>query len=222
MDALVRQIFGRDGLEVWAGDCRAILPGLAFDVLVTDPPYPNNAGHFDADVATAVEVLSGYKGREALVFWTELERPPVNLPLVAVHIWHRTNVNGRPYEPIYHFAADGRKRRSCVKAYWAIKPGIGPADKEFLGHPTQKPLAVMSWLLQMTEGRVCDPFCGVGATIAAAHGLNRSAVGIEKRPDWAETAARRLAQGTLPLSMANAPAEARAARRLGPDVGLPK
>ena len=204
MDPVVRQILDRDGLEVWAGDCRAILPGIAFDVLVTDPPYPNNAGHFAADVATAVEVLSGYKGREALVFWTELERPPVNLPLVAVHIWHRSNVNGRPYEPIYHFAADGRKRRSCVGRFPAVFGGAGPGCNEFLGHPTQKPVCLMTWLLQMTEGRVCDPFCGVGATIAAAHGLNRGAVGIEKRQDWAETAARRLSQGILPLSTSNA------------------
>ncbi len=204
LHSLVRQIFDRDGLEVWTGDCRAILPGIAVDVLVTDPPYPNNAGHFDADVSAAVEVLSGYKGREALVFWTELERPPVQLPLVAVHIWHRSNVNGRPYEPIYHFAADGRKRRSCVGRFPAVFGGAGPGCNEFLGHPTQKPVAVLAWCLDVCgvrDGLGIDPFMGSGSLGVACHRAGLRYLGVEIDPEHYATAKARLqretAQGLL-------------------------
>jgi hypothetical protein len=68
---------------------------------VTDPPYPNNAGHFVDAIQAAEEVCSnGDLSPHWLVFWSELSRPPCKPPLVAVHIWHRTNVNGRPYEPM--------------------------------------------------------------------------------------------------------------------------
>jgi len=112
------------GQRLILGDCRDV--ALPTGILCTDPPYPNNAGHFCDAVDIAREVLSAWRVGPALVFWSELEFPPVSLPLVAVHIWHRTNVNGRPYEPVFHFNEDGKKRRSEFKDYWAIKAGIGP------------------------------------------------------------------------------------------------
>ncbi len=183
------------GITIYCGDCREILPSLAFDVFVTDPPYPNNAGHFLDAIPTALEVLA--RPIDALIFWTELERPPVPLPLVAVHVWHRANVNGRPYEPIFHFAADGKKRRSDVFRMPAIFDGAGPGCQEYLGHPTQKPVALMGALLKKTSGVACDPFCGVGATLVAAKNAGRRAVGCELEERYCEIAAKRLSQEVL-------------------------
>lgn len=166
--------------------------------VVTDPPYPNNAGHFDGDVAAAREVLAELSDCEAVVFWTELESPPVRLPLVAVHVWHRSNVNGRPYEPAYHFATDGRKRRSEVMAHAAIFDGAGPGCAEYLGHPTQKPVALMRRLIAKTTADVIyDPFSGSGSTLRAAKDAGRIAIGCEVNERYCEIAARRLAQDVL-------------------------
>jgi DNA modification methylase len=185
------------GISIFLGDCREVLPTVRADVLVTDPPYPNNAGWFDEAVETARAVLLAVPYDTALVFWSELEHPKTPLALAAVHIWHRTNVNGRPYEPIYHFTRTGTKHRSEVKQHAAIFDGAGPGCWEYLGHPTQKPVAVMRWLVQKTEGVIVDPFMGIGATLRAAKDLGRKAIGIEIEERYCEIAARRLQQEVL-------------------------
>ncbi len=194
----VRAYYEHNGIAIIHGDCREILPSLKADVVVTDPPYPNNAGHFDSAVGLAREVISGWD-RSALVFWTELEWPPVSVHRVAVHIWHRSNVNGRPYEPIYCFDPDGVKRRSNVISHAAVFDGVGPGCSEYLGHPTQKPVALMRLLCAGTHGTIIDPFMGSGTTLRAAKDLGRRAIGIEIEEKYCEIAARRLAQEVLPF-----------------------
>jgi hypothetical protein len=191
----MKPYYEQDGITIYHGDCRHA--PVSCGVLITDPPYPNNAGHFTESVPAAVEFLSGWGGDEAMVFWSELSHPPMPLSLSAVHIWHRTNVNGRPYEPIYHFRRDGIKRRSEVLGAAAVFDGVGPGCSEYAGHPTQKNEGVMRWLIRMTSGLVLDPFMGSGTTLVAAKRLGRKAVGIEREERYCEIAARRLSQGSL-------------------------
>lgn len=188
-----------DLVEIHCGDCLAILPELeagAFDAVVTDPPYPNNAGHFIDGIPSAYQLLAGLNCRVAGVFWSELEQPPVELPLVAVHIWHRSNVNGRPYEPIYHYATDRVKRRSEIKAAAAVFDGVGPGCREYAGHPTQKPAVLMRWLIHrvgVLEGAtVLDPFAGSGTTAVACVQTGRKCVLIEREARYVEIAIRRV------------------------------
>jgi DNA modification methylase len=196
----VKPYYQDDAVTIYHGDCREILPLVdAADVLVTDPPYPNNAGYFDAAVSAACEVLGAWDG-SALAFWTELEPAPGLASLVAVHIWHRANVNGRPYEPIYQREPDARKRRSDVLRHAAIFDGVGPGCWEYLGHPTQKPVALMQALIAKTAGTVVDPFMGSGSTIHAAKNIGRRAIGIEIEERYCEIAARRCAQEVLNLA----------------------
>lgn len=198
---MIRPYYDHAGIQIFLGDCREVLPSLEYDALVTDPPYPNNAGHFEEAVPLARRVLELLSGKECLTFWTELEHPPVPLSLVAVHIWHRANVNGRPYEPIYHFSADGKKRRSEVYKHPAIFDGAGPGCWEYAGHPTQKPVALMGRLVEKTTaGVICDPFCGVGATLIAAKQRGLRAIGVEIEERYCEIAARRLSQEVLDLT----------------------
>lgn len=189
-------------VTIYHADCRDVQ--TAADVLVTDPPYPNNAGHFNASIGAAREWLGRWAGWEAIVFWSEMEHPPIRIPLVAVHIWHRTNVNGRPYEPAYHFAVGSEKRRSDVIATAAVFDGVGPGCSEYVGHPTQKGLVVMEALVGRVRKRgvILDPFMGSGTTLVAAKNMGRRAIGIEIEERYCAIAADRCRQEVLPLGAA--------------------
>jgi site-specific DNA-methyltransferase (adenine-specific) len=188
---------------LYHGDCLEILPTLGrFGAVVSDPPYPNSEGHFLDGIVTARELLALPPADEVIAFWSERHPPSfVPLPIVAVHIWHRTNVNGKVYEPAFHYCSDGKPRRSEVKPHAAVFDGVGPGCSEYAGHPTQKPIAVMEWLVQKTEGTVLDPFCGTGSTGVACSRLGRPFVGIEIERRHFDTACERInaayAQGRL-------------------------
>lgn len=191
-----------DAVTLYHGDCRAVdLPPV--DLVVTDPPYPNNAGHFDEGIEAARQFLTTYKAPRWFVFWHQLERPPVPLPLVAHHIWHRTNTN-RPdnYEPIYEFA-DEPERPSQVFPYAVIHPGL-TGCYEATGHPTQKNEKLMRRICGLRKGvaSVLDPFAGSGSTLVAAKYLGLTAVGVEIEERHCEDIAARLAQGVLDFGVA--------------------
>lgn len=60
-----------------------------------------------------------------------------------------------------------------------IKPASG---KEFLGYPTQKPLALLERIISASSNVgdvVLDPFCGCGTAVHAAQKLNRKWIGID-------------------------------------------
>ncbi len=80
------------------------------------------------------------------------------------------------------------------KRYLDEMPGVAVADvwediqavqgvsNEFLGYPTQKPLALLERIIQASsnEGEiVLDPFCGCGTAVHAAQKLNRKWIGID-------------------------------------------
>ena len=63
-------------------------------------------------------------------------------------------------------------------------------------HPTQKPIAVMKWVMEtcgIQDGAtVLDPYAGSGTTLVAAKKLNRRYIGIELEEQYCEMAAKRL------------------------------
>ncbi len=68
---------------------------------------------------------------------------------------------------------------------------------ERLLHPTQKPIAVIMWLLRYLTNKddvVLDPFLGTGTTALAAKRLVRNYIGIEIDPKYVKMAEKRLAQ----------------------------
>jgi DNA modification methylase len=180
---------------LYLGDCRDVLPMLGpVDAVVTDPPYPNGAGHFTDGIEAAratfrIEPCPAHW----LVFWTEMERPRVPRPLVAVHVWHRSNSN-RPdnYEPVFEFHADGRKRASRVMSHYVVFPGL--TGIEASGHPTEKNQNLMAELVARTKGTILDPFMGSGTTGVACARLGRRFIGIEIEPRYFDIACRRIEQ----------------------------
>jgi len=189
------------GVTIYHGDCREVLPHVEpVDLLLTDPPYPNSTGLFDDSIDAAIEVLPLIRCDQLMTFWSEVQHPPVGpWALVAVYIWHRTNVNGKIYEPIYHYTKDGEKKRSNIFRSAAIFDGVGPGCEEYLGHPTQKPVSLMKWCIEQYRFgdlpiMILDPFMGSGSTLIAAKDFGCKAIGIEIEERYCEIAAKRLSQ----------------------------
>ena len=63
-------------------------------------------------------------------------------------------------------------------------------------HPTQKPLEVMKWVIELCpkSETILDPFMGSGTTGVAAIQLGRSFIGIEREPKYFEIACKRIEQ----------------------------
>jgi len=69
-------------------------------------------------------------------------------------------------------------------------------------HPTQKPLALMEYLVRMVTppgGTVLDPFCGTGTTGVAARTQGFGFVGIDLDPDTIRIATYRTVNDPEPL-----------------------
>jgi site-specific DNA-methyltransferase (adenine-specific) len=81
--------------------------------------------------------------------------------------------------------------------------GDGKPDWRHLGaHPTQKPLALMRWLVKLVcpaRGLCLDPFSGSGTTGVACIKTGRRFVGIEKDAHYHAIALKRLAAVDGPL-----------------------
>jgi len=63
-------------------------------------------------------------------------------------------------------------------------------------HPTQKPIALMRYLIQTYTNAgdaILDPFMGSGTTLLAATQLQRRSIGIDNNPEYCAIAAERLA-----------------------------
>ena len=77
-----------------------------------------------------------------------------------------------------------------------IKCGITPrGEKKFGIHPTQKPIAVMEWLIQRLTNEsdiVLDPFMGSGSTGVACINTNRKFIGMELDQKYFDIASKRI------------------------------
>jgi site-specific DNA-methyltransferase (adenine-specific) len=74
-------------------------------------------------------------------------------------------------------------------------PSLKGASKEKCGHPSQKPLELISKLIMCStdvEDIVLDPFLGSGTTAVAAEMLGRKWIGIEKDKDYCSICENRL------------------------------
>lgn len=118
---------------------------------------------------------------------------------------------------------DEQRGKPLGDVWTDIPPVLGQAS-ERLGFPTQKPLALLERILELSSNKgdlVLDPFCGCGTTIEACERLGRRWIGIDIAAKAVEiTEARFKKQGWDPPEVKWYPpdrdaAEALAKRRSG-------
>lgn len=74
-------------------------------------------------------------------------------------------------------------------------PSLKGSSKEKIGHPSQKPVALIDHLIMSGSRKgdaVLDPFLGSGTTAESAEALGRHWTGIELNPDYIQIAKRRI------------------------------
>jgi site-specific DNA-methyltransferase (adenine-specific) len=104
---------------------------------------------------------------------------------------------------------------AAVELAWSnmdfnAKHWIGPVGcplHEKVGHPTQKPLALMQWCLEFLPNAksILDPFMGSGTTLVACAKMGRAGIGIELDPAYFDIACRRVEEAYRQPDMFIAP-----------------
>jgi site-specific DNA-methyltransferase (adenine-specific) len=114
----------------------------------------------------------------------------------------RADVTRWSVEPIWFLSKQSQQLRGGLDCFDASTPRLG-RDTEATGHPYQKPVDVMVWLISKTSGALIDPFMGSGSTLDGARRLGRPCIGIEADECYCEIAAKRLEDPPL-LAAVNA------------------
>ena len=203
-----------DGITIFCGDCREILPELEpVDLVLTDPPYGIELNCKDE--------ASGGKGRQSFdpVVGDDVHFDPTPfLGFTDVVLWGCNNYCGEipPHIGQWGFWDKTLQNNNCRIAegefFWH-KCGTKPRAFRHLWsgayrasesgqrskHPTQKPIELMKWCIELSKspGTILDPFMGSGTTLVAAKQLNRRAIGIEIEEKYCAIAVNRLRQRVL-------------------------
>jgi site-specific DNA-methyltransferase (adenine-specific) len=181
------------------GDCLEVLPHIpagVVDAVVTDPPY-------------GIFACGGKWGRKAELQWDK--RPAgniVDLVTMAPHsiVWGG-NYFGLPPSRgwLVWYKRDSVPSAADAELAWTsmdvntrlIDWTIAATNAERIGHPAQKPLAVMQWSIQqlpVDAELILDPFAGSGTTAIAAILEGRRCILIEKDARYVEMCRQRVAK----------------------------
>ena len=200
---MVKPYYQDDAVTIFCGDCREIVPTLGrFDLLLTDPPYGlgdrmkggtwgcsakyDKMREWDTEAPDLGFLLA--LGFPSIVWGGNYFALPPSRCWLS---WSKTNVV---------------QTMASMELAWTnfdrpAKEYRGKVGTHGTGHPTQKPLALIAWCISLAGDvqTILDPFAGSGTTGRAAKDLGRKAVLIEREERYCEIAAKRCAQGVLPL-----------------------
>ena len=215
-----KPFYESDGMTIYHGDCREILPTLNADVMVTDPPYGIGLRNGDVDGHRSKrwnKVAGDHDSTVAMfaIEWADIKDIPI---IVFASPWNPWG--GSPRNQIVWdkggAVGGGGDIKTCLKRSWELiqvyrngplnggrdesvwRFPIVPADTA--QHICAKPVALMQKLLVKftRDNDVCvDPFMGSGSTLVAAKLAGRRGIGIEVEERYCELAAKRLAQWVL-------------------------
>lgn len=149
--------------------------------------FYNSGSRGKFDFGHRHDTIFRYSKTSDYVFNTDTIREPyspnINIPKSKEHY----------YNPLGKIVGD----------VWSISI-LGQNDKkERTGYPTQKPIALLSRIIEVSSNKgdlVLDPFCGCGTAIIASQRLVRNWIGIDISKDAYEVTTNR--QGELPLDFA--------------------
>lgn len=195
---------------LYLGDCMDILPTLGkVDAVITDPPYGINEaagknksrsglaistdyGDDDWDAspppASLIDALRGMSDHQAFFGGNYFQLPPSSCWLV----WDKLN-GANDFADCELAWTNWPKAVRRISWRWH---GMLRQGNEQRYHPTQKPLEVMKWAIELCPkaDTVLDAFMGSGTTGVACVQLGRKFIGIEREPKYFDIACKRIEQ----------------------------
>ena len=222
----MKPYYQQNGVTLYCGDCRAILPELegSFSALITDPPWPgtekrsNPDREYDIYPIFKEAALQFRRLSDRLIVILGCDTDPRFLMTVPEEYPYLLTCWLRRIPPTYKgnilYGADVAYIFGVPRAReYAGPTGTGILQSETYSvslrkrdkiqtHPTFRPLRTMKWLVShyTQEGEtILDPFSGSGTTLLAAKETGRKAVGIELEEKYCEIAIRRLSQMAMKL-----------------------
>ena len=191
--------------ELHLGDCLEYMAGMAdgsVDAVITDPPYGiginksnrlSTSRGFGSDtwdnepVYKHVKYIHDRFGDKPIAIWGGNYYAHLLPPQRGWLIWDKIN-DGR----------DFGEAELC----WTNTDMVIRRYKKFpvnmdggKVHPTQKPIEVMKWVLELTTNpndTIFDPFMGSGTTGVACAQTGRNFIGCEIDPDYFAIAEKRI------------------------------
>lgn len=208
--------YQRNGITIYHGDAREIVPGIAADTLCTDPVWPGAtvklAGHEDPERLLRETLDAVHPSVCRLAIQLGCDSDPRFLRAVPARYeffrlcWldvSRPHYKGRLLagaDAAYLFGIPPPPRAGA-----RVVPGIY-RDSSSTGkeaeHPCPRKIGHVRWLLRFwsaPQDVILEPFCGSGTTLLAARENGQRAIGIEIEERYCEIAAKRLAQEVLPF-----------------------
>jgi len=202
--------YDRDGLTIYHGDCREMLGLLDANVVVTDPPY---------GISHPTDYLRRGRGKLARcndyipVFGDDRPFNPDPLLRFPAILWGANHYSDKlPPSSGWlvwdKLRPDDLDQSRAELAWSSCHKGVRVFTHHWNGmmrasergenyHPTQKPVALMTWAIAFTEGTIIDPYMGSGPVLVAAQLAGRRAIGIEIEERYCEIAVKRLAQRSM-------------------------
>jgi len=211
-------------VTIYHGDARNLVPSLAADVLITDPPYglSGSSGTINRQraksvylgdrlddlaavravyVPAVIAALSITGGRGAVTPGTPhaFEYPkPDDIAAILQPATHGLSKWGRAtWQPVLLYGRDPRVGLT-IQPLTFMSNGRHDVD----GHPCPKGDDVSRWLVSrasLAGETILDPFTGSGSFLRAAKELGRHAIGVEIEERYCEIAATRCSQDVLGL-----------------------
>lgn len=184
---------------LYRGDCMDVLQTLgAVDAVITDPPY----GISFAAMPTKWQRAAGKKPEN----WDDATALDIDYIRAFGQIQVVWGGNYYALPPsrgwLTWFKPDAPPSMGHFEMAWTnldrnakqISCSISQTNKERVGHPTQKPLAVMLWTIEQAgkPEMILDPFMGSGTTGVAAMTLGRKFIGIEREQKYFQIALERI------------------------------
>lgn len=198
--------------ELWLGDCREIVPTLPRpDAVISDPPY--GIGY----AANPIQGKGKAESNHAAMAWDD--RPADFVPALVscadvVAIWGGNYYALPPSRGwLTWFKPDAPPSMASLELCWTSRDmnarqmvwSIAATNAERVGHPTQKPVALMRWCIEQAKvppgGTILDPYMGSGSTGVAAVEMRHPFIGIEIEPRYFDIACRRIEAAQKQLDM---------------------
>ena len=225
-----------NGIVIYHGDCREILPHLEpVDLVLTDPPYGIGYVHGAENIPHATKFQGvPVHGDDQPFDPSHLLKFPAAIMWGANHyanklpgggrwlVWDKragTKTYGKDMSDVELAWISGPRRADRLFAHlWDgfLRDSEKGVDRV---HPTQKPVALMHWCLSFfpEAQTILDPYAGSFTTAVAAKALGRKCIAIEISEAYCEIGAKRLQAQSQPLPFTFTEKESHEQGQLLPD-----